>query len=103
MAMCANRLCEPESKLGVWDRWLDKVYRPGCKDLKFDQIYEAMDLLYEHTVELVFIAETCHLYQFNKISRYCGKPHRIKHTLLKIITMIFDNHQGRKYKLTLRN
>ena len=26
LAMCANRLCEPESKLGVWDRWLSKVY-----------------------------------------------------------------------------
>jgi hypothetical protein len=22
LAMVANRLCEPESKLGVWDRWL---------------------------------------------------------------------------------
>jgi len=52
MAMCANRLCEPESKLGVWDRWLDKVYLPGCKDLKLDQMYEAMDLLYEHAVEV---------------------------------------------------
>ena len=28
LAMCANRLCEPESKLGVWDRWLSKVYLP---------------------------------------------------------------------------
>ncbi len=52
MAMCANRLCEPESKLGVWDRWLDKVYLPSCKDLKLDQMYEAMDLLYEHAVEV---------------------------------------------------
>ena len=25
LAMVANRLCEPESKLGVWDRWLEKV------------------------------------------------------------------------------
>ncbi len=52
MAMCANRLCEPESKLGVWDRWLDKVYLPSCKSLKLDQMYEAMDLLYEHAVEV---------------------------------------------------
>jgi hypothetical protein len=25
LAMTANRLCEPESKLGVWDRGLSKV------------------------------------------------------------------------------
>ena len=25
LAMVANRLCEPESKLGVWQRWLSKV------------------------------------------------------------------------------
>ena len=33
LAMTANRLCEPESKLGVWDRWLSKVYLPSCNDL----------------------------------------------------------------------
>ena len=52
LAMCANRLCEPESKLGVWDRWLEKVYLPSCQGLKLDQIYEAMDLLYEHAAEV---------------------------------------------------
>lgn len=26
LAITANRLCEPESKLGVWDRWLSKVW-----------------------------------------------------------------------------
>src|SRR5210317_1788774 len=46
--MVANRLCEPESKLGVWDRWLSKVYLPSCQSLKLEQMYEAMDLLYEH-------------------------------------------------------
>jgi transposase len=45
LAMTANRLCEPESKLGVWDRWLKKVYLPSCEELKLDQMYEAMDLL----------------------------------------------------------
>jgi transposase len=45
LAMTANRLCEPESKLGVWDRWLKKVYLPSCQELKLDQMYEAMDLL----------------------------------------------------------
>jgi len=52
LAMCANRLCEPKSKLGVWDRWLDKVYLPSCEGLKLEQMYEAMDLLYEHAVEV---------------------------------------------------
>lgn len=52
LAMCANRLCEPESKLGVWDRWLDKVYLPSCEGLKLEQMYEAMDLLYEHATEV---------------------------------------------------
>ena len=33
LAMVANRLCEPESKLGVWDRWLEKVYMPSCGSL----------------------------------------------------------------------
>ena len=46
LAMTANRLCEPESKLGVWDRWLSKVYLPSCQGLKLDQMYEAMDFLH---------------------------------------------------------
>jgi len=48
LAMVANRLCVPESKLGVWDRWLDTVYMPQCSALKLRQMYEAMDMLYEH-------------------------------------------------------
>jgi hypothetical protein len=36
LAMTANRLCEPESKLGVWDRWLSKVYLPSCESLKLN-------------------------------------------------------------------
>ena len=49
LAMTANRLCEPESKLGVWDRWLSKVYVPSCQGLKLDQMYEAMDFLHAHS------------------------------------------------------
>ena len=49
LAMVANRLCAPESKLGVWDRWLSKVYLPSCTDLKLDHMYEAMDLLHQHS------------------------------------------------------
>ena len=52
LAMVANRLCEPESKLGVWDRWLQKVYMPSCDSLKLENMYEAMDLLYEHAEEV---------------------------------------------------
>ena len=52
LAMVANRLCEPESKLGVWDRWLPTVYMPSCQGLKLDHMYEAMDLLHEHAAEL---------------------------------------------------
>lgn len=52
LAMVANRLCEPESKLGVWDRWLSKVYLPSCDRLKLDKMYEAMDYLYAHREEI---------------------------------------------------
>jgi len=48
LAMVANRLCSPESKLGVWDRWLETVYLPGCNNFKLRRMYEAMDVLYEH-------------------------------------------------------
>ena len=48
LAMVANRLCDPESKLGVWDRWLSTVYLPSCQGLKLRHMYEAMDLLHAH-------------------------------------------------------
>jgi len=51
-AMTANRLCEPESKLGVWDRWLEKVYLPECSGLKLRHMYDAMDFLHEHASEI---------------------------------------------------
>jgi hypothetical protein len=52
LAMVANRLCMPESKLGVWDRWLSTVYLPSCQDLKLRHIYEAMDLLHANIEEV---------------------------------------------------
>ncbi len=52
LAMVANRLCRPESKLGVWDRWLPTVYLPSCQDLKLAQMYEALDMLFEHSEEV---------------------------------------------------
>ena len=51
-AMVANRLCRPESKLGLWDRWLSTVYLPDCQDLELKQMYEAMDFLHEHSEEI---------------------------------------------------
>jgi transposase len=64
LAMTANRLCEPESKLGVWDRWLEKVYLPTCHGLKLAQMYEAMDLLHQHsaTIEERVFFETANLF-----------------------------------------
>ncbi len=52
LAMTANRLCAPESKLGVWDRWLAKVYLPSCQGLALRQMYEAMDFLYAEAREV---------------------------------------------------
>jgi hypothetical protein len=52
LAMVANRLCDPESKLGVWDRWLSTVYLPTCADLKLRHMYEAMDLLHANIEEI---------------------------------------------------
>jgi transposase len=52
LAMVANRLCEPHSKLGVWDRWLKTVYLPSCWDLKLEQLYAAMDVLVSHAAEV---------------------------------------------------
>lgn len=52
LAMTANRLCTPESKLGVWDRWLDTVYLPSCQGLKLRHMYEAMDMFHTHAAEV---------------------------------------------------
>ena len=48
LAMVANRLCSPESKLGVWERWLETVYLPECNELQLHHMYEAMDVLQKH-------------------------------------------------------
>jgi hypothetical protein len=52
LAMVANRACQPQSKLGVWGRWLETVYLPGCQKLSLHQMYEAMDLLAKHSTEV---------------------------------------------------
>lgn len=48
LAMTANRLCDPESKLGVWERWLPKVHLPSCQGFALDTFFDAMDFLHEH-------------------------------------------------------
>jgi transposase len=67
LAMTANRLCEPESKLGVWDRWLRKVYLPSCHNLKLDHMYEAMDFLHAHSskVEETVFFRTANLFNLD--------------------------------------
>ena len=50
--MTANRLCAPESKLGVWERWLETVYLPSCEGIKLRHMYEAMDFLYANAAEV---------------------------------------------------
>ncbi len=64
LTMCANRLCSPESKLGVWERWLTSVYLPDCQGIKLAQMYEAMDLLYDHkdTVEKDVFFQTANVF-----------------------------------------
>jgi hypothetical protein len=51
-AITANRLCAPESKLGVWQRWLETVYLPSCQGLKLGHMYEAMDMFHAHAAEV---------------------------------------------------
>lgn len=67
LAMTANRLGEPESKLGVWDRWLTRVHLPSCQNLKLDQMYAAMDVLYAHcaVVEEAVFFRTAHLFNLD--------------------------------------
>lgn len=64
LTMVANRLCEPESELGVWDRWLEKVYMPSCNSLKLENMYEAMDIFHDHAadVEKHIFFETANLF-----------------------------------------
>jgi hypothetical protein len=50
--------------LGVWDRWLDRVYLPSCQGLKLPQMYEAMDFLHgqAEAVERAVFFRTAHLF-----------------------------------------
>jgi transposase len=52
LAMTANRLCDPQSKLGVWERWRETVYLPGAEQLTKDDLYAAMDALHAQATEV---------------------------------------------------
>lgn len=52
LAMTANRLCDPQSKLGVWERWRETVYLPGAEQLTKDDLYAAMDALHAQAAEI---------------------------------------------------
>jgi hypothetical protein len=48
LAMAAQRLARPGSKLACHQRWLDRVWLPAAKNLSLSQLYRALDVLAEH-------------------------------------------------------
>jgi Transposase DDE domain len=48
LAMVAQRLDRPGSKLACHERWLDRVWLPEARELGLHQLDRAMDLLAEH-------------------------------------------------------
>jgi hypothetical protein len=48
LAMAAQRLARPGSKLACHERWLERVWLPQARDLALDQLYRALDILAEH-------------------------------------------------------
>ena len=48
LAMVAQRLDRPGSKLCCHERWLDRVWLPGARVLSLSQLYRALDILAEH-------------------------------------------------------
>jgi hypothetical protein len=48
LAMTAQRLARPGSKLACHERWRKRVWLPEARDLALDQLYRALDVLAEH-------------------------------------------------------
>jgi hypothetical protein len=48
LAMVAQRLDRPSSKLACHERWLDRVWLPEARDLGLYQLYRALDVLALH-------------------------------------------------------
>ena len=70
LAMVANRLCEPESKLGVWDRWLQQVYLPSCDrlDLLATHSSEVEEAIFFQTASLLDLAVDVVFYDTTTVS-----------------------------------
>jgi len=47
LAMAAQRLARPGSKLACHERWLERVWLPAARDLALDPLYRALDVLAE--------------------------------------------------------
>jgi transposase len=53
LALTANRLARPTSKLACYEQWLaDAVYWPEAKTLALEHLYRAMDFLLRHIASL---------------------------------------------------
>ena len=53
LAMTANRLARPESKLACYEQWLaDDVYWPEAHALALEHLYRALDFLLSHSESL---------------------------------------------------
>ncbi len=65
LAMTANRLCDPQSKLGVWERWRETVYLPSAEPLTKNDLYAAMDALHAQaaSVEQAVFFHTADLFK----------------------------------------
>jgi transposase len=50
--MVANRALAPESKLGLYERWMQEVYWPPAERLQLHHLYLALDLLAEQKAKL---------------------------------------------------
>lgn len=64
LAMTANRLCQPESKLGTCERWLPEVFLPTCDGFDPNHFYQAMDVLFSRSesVERAIFAKVANLF-----------------------------------------
>jgi transposase len=68
LAMAANRLDEPGSKLACAERWLpDVAWLPEADGLKVDQLYRALDVLAEHAdaIEQEVFLKTADLFKLD--------------------------------------
>jgi len=82
LALTANRLCEPESKLGSWQRWPPTVYLPLCWDRKMEQMYEAMDFIHEQAGLTA---------QFERLERerICPGRHQAFHKMIEDLSQVY--------------